>query len=142
MGIWYSKFRYLAVAFLSGSYAPRSLRVENSRERRSPVKAISRDTGVKLADSLPLRSDVTPKGVDPQETELLIGNRWQRRLMSGCSIKGLLWCSPAQVRSFPLLTELDTRATHFNAVSKTATTGQDKLMELFLFSIPEQEWDE
>ncbi|WP_417385098.1 hypothetical protein [Gimesia sp.] len=134
MGCWSVMLSYLSVGFLNGSALTRCLRLENSRERRSPVKAISRDTGVKLADSLPLRSDVAPNGVDPQVLELLIGNRWQCWLMPGCFTKGLLWCSPAQVRSFLLLIELDTRATHFNAVSKTVSAGQDTFSGPFLYS--------
>lgn len=125
---------FLVVRCLNGSSAWRCLRIEDFRERRSPVKAICCDTGVKLADSLPLQCDVAPKGVDPQVLELLIGNRWQRWLIPGCSTKGLLWCSVAQVLNHPLLVELDTRATQFNAVSRIATARQDIFIEPFLFS--------
>lgn len=125
---------FLVVRYLNRSSAWRCFRIEDSRERRSPVKAICCDTGVKLADSLPLQSDVAPKGVDPQVLELLIGNRWQRWLNPGCSTKGLLWCSVAQVLNHPLLVELDTRATQFNAVSRIATARQDIFIEPFLCS--------
>ncbi|HBL45219.1 MAG TPA: hypothetical protein DDZ90_17700, partial [Planctomycetaceae bacterium] len=52
------------------------LRMEDSVDRRSPVKAISRDTGVIVAETAPLRNDGGANRVDPQLFELLIGNRW------------------------------------------------------------------
>ena len=125
---------FLVVRYLNGSSAWRCFRIEDSRERRSPVKAICCDTGVKLADSLPLQSDVAPKGVDPQVLELLIGNRWQSRLNPACCNKRLLWCSAAQVLTIPVLAELDTRATQFNAVLRIATARQDIFIEPFLCS--------
>ncbi|MAX35933.1 MAG: hypothetical protein CME33_05120 [Gimesia sp.] len=110
------------------------LRMEDSVDRRSPVKAISRDTGVIVAETAPLRNDGGANRVDPQLFELLIGNRWQSRLNPACCNKRLLWCSAAQVLTIPVLAELDTRATQVNAVSRMATASQDTNIEPLLFS--------
>ncbi len=126
--------RFLVEGCLSGSSAWRCLRIEDPRERRSPVKAISRDTGVILAETAPLSNDGGVNCVDPQEFELLIGNRWQRWLIQGYLTGGLLWCSAGQVRNDPVLVELVTRATQFSAVSRIATARQDIFIEPFLFS--------
>ncbi|QDT94094.1 hypothetical protein Pan161_57870 [Gimesia algae] len=125
---------FLVEGCLSGSSALQCLRIEDPRDRRSPVKAISRDTGVILAETVPLRNEDGMNCVDPQLFELLIGNRWQRRLDQWRFTGGLLWCSAAQVRNISLLVELDTRATQFSAVSRIAAASQAKYFRLLLFS--------
>jgi len=108
--------------------------MDDSVDRRSPVKAISRDTGVIVAETAPLRNDDGANRVEPQLFELLIGNRWQSRLHPACCSKRLLWCSAAQVLMIPVFAKLDTRATQLNAVSRMATVSQDTNIEPLLFS--------